>query len=119
MSLFTLRCYLKQKYNYTSLKNVATGIMFKMEVWEICLVHMLDFGESKSTCARNDKFHFNWEIMMLSLCGETRMTLKEFYNCKCNGSKTDSWETMVFVFNLKVYQNTKIYKASRNKYTFA
>ena len=131
MSLFTLRCYLKQRYNITSLKDyinpdttstTTLPVAYKLETWEFCLVIMLDASsESMFAGPNNDKFHFYWETMMLSLFCELKddenskkankkltMSLKEFYNCECNGSNTNSWKTMVFLINLKSrwkYQN--------------
>ena len=88
MSLFIIRSYLKQRYD--------SKIQFK--IWEDRLIEMFKASDqSKFEGTSNDEFHFNWETMMSSLYGERQITLKQFYNCECNGSQTDSWDTIVFI----------------------
>ena len=108
MSLFIVRSYLKQRYD--------SGIEF--EIWEDCLYEIFETSDqSKFEGTSNDKFHFNWEIMMSSLYGERKITLKEFYNCECNGFQTDSWDTIVFIFYSLVVHDPEIDKKTKNRKT--
>ena len=94
MSLFTLRCYLEQRFK------LANEFVNKLEIWEVCIQKMLHIsdqlpGNEDYHGKYNDKFHFLWETMILSLHGKTNIKLSEFYNCGCNGKGEDLWESIV------------------------
>ena len=108
MSLITLRCYVKMR---TAQNKSGSGVfqqIGKLETWEKHLKEvLLASSESVFEGKNNDRFQFNWEIMMLSLFEGEVMTLKDFYGCDCHQvlnfsakrtkkNKTDSsWETLV------------------------
>ena len=95
MSLFTLRCYIKERFG-----NVDSGN--QLEIWEECIKEMLEISDVLELPRTyygyyNDKFHFLWETMMLSLIGKKDITLRDFYNCGCNGNEKHSWNDIVLM----------------------
>ena len=102
MSLFTLRCYLKQRFECV---NKSEDIEDELEIWEICIDDMLSISDNSHLNnsivfnnyggSNNDRFHFLWEKMMLSLIGATNISLKDFYNCGCNRNQEEDWENIV------------------------
>ena len=90
MNLFTLRCYVNERTEQCTKKGV------ELEKWEDCIKKMLRISDKGNySGSSNDEFHFLWETMMLSLLGRTDISLRDFYNCGCNGNEKNKWDNIV------------------------